>query len=308
MRRSLFVASLSLLVMSCRDSTPPTSGNRVAEVMILRAGSEADSVYHVGYFGGFDLSAIALNSARQELPGHTYSISWFSSDATVASVAGGHVNVSKDGSTWIIARSADFADSVRIAVVQTATRASTRQDTVVALTPGATKLSGQAVDDFRQQPDTVHFEAFVTDEAGTEAPSADPITYTNVTPSLFTIVPNAAGDSVKIIGITPGSGKIAMHFLTFTDTIRVQVVSSYALVQITQGLGLTIVDPLDVSIPAGSAVMFQNAQNGSNFLVLGSGWRVGPIPARLREANVFTTPGTFSYTVGSATASVTVTP
>lgn len=308
MRRSLFLAVLGLAVMSCGDGTTPGSGNRVAEVMILSNGNEADTVYHVDYFGGLNLAAIALNSARQELPGTSYTISWLSTNATIASVASGHVNVSKNGSTWIIARSADFSDSVRIEVLQVASRAKARQDTVVALTPGATKLSGQPIDASRQQPDTLRFEVYVTDAAGTEAPSAAAITYTNVTPSLFTIVPNAKGDTVKILGIAPGSGKIAMHFLTFTDTVRVQVVSSYALVQINQGLGLTIVDPLDVSVPSGNAVLFQNALNGGSFLVLGSGWRVGPIPSRLREANVFSAPGTFSYTVGSATASVTVTP
>ena len=308
MRRSLLLAGLALAVMNCGDSSGPPSANRVAEVMILRSGSEADSVYHVDYLGRFDLTAIALNSARQELPGTSYTISWFSSDATVASVSSGHVNVSKDGSTWIIARSADFSDSVRIAVIQTASRAKARQDTVVALTPGATKLSGQAIDNVRQLPDTVRFEVFITDAAGTEASSADAITYTNVTPSLFTIVPNAKGDSVKIIGITPGSGKIALHFLSFVDTIHVQVVSSYAVVTINQGLGQTIVNPTNVSVPTGSAVLFQNILDGGSFLVLGTGWRVGPIPSRLREANVFTTAGTFPFTVGSATASVTVTP
>lgn len=308
MRRSLLLAGLALAVMNCGDSSGPRSANRVAEVMILRNGSEADSVYHVDYFGGLDLTAIALNSARQELPGTSYTISWFSSDATVASVSSGHVNVSKNGSAWIIARSADFSDSVRIAVVQTASRAKARQDTVVALTAGATKLSGQAIDNVRQLPDTVHFEVFITDSAGTEAPSADAITYTNVTPSFFTIVPNAKGDSVKIIGITPGSGKIALHFLGFVDTIHVQVVSSYAVVTINQGLGQTIVNPTNVSVPTGSAVLFQNILDGGSFLVLGTGWRAGPIPSRLREANVFTTAGTFPYTVGSGSASVTVTP
>lgn len=308
MRRSLSLAVLWLTVVSCGDSTPPASGNRVAEVMILRDGEEADTVYAVDFIGGLDLGAIALNSARRELPGNAYTISWSSSDGSIASVASGHVNLSRNGSAWIIARSAAFADSVRLAIAQVAQRARLRQDTVVAVTAGAAKLSGGAVDATVQRPDTLRFEAYITDAAGTPAPSDSVIRYTNLDPSLFTIVSNARGDTVKIIGIAPGSGRIALRFLEFSDTVRVQVVSSYALVQITQGLDATIVNPTNVSVPAGAAVLFQNGLIGGSFLVLGSGWRAGPIPSRLREANVFTQAGTFSYTVGSATATVTVTP
>lgn len=307
MRRLLSLAVV-VSIMSCGDSTPPSSGDRVAEVMILRNDAEADSVYHVDYLGGLDLRAIALNSVRHELPPAAYTIEWSSSDATIASVANGHVNVSRNGSAWIIARSASFADSVRLSIIQVARRARLRQDTVVALTPGATKLSGGNVDQTVQRPDTLRFEAYVTDVAGTPASSTASITYTNLNPAVFTIVPNVPGDTVKIIGIAPGSGRIALDFLEFSDTVQVQVVSAYALVQITQGLDGTIVSPSDVSVPAGAAVLFQNGLIGGNFLVVGTGWSAGPIPSRLREANVFTQPGTFSYTVSSATATVTVTP
>lgn len=308
MRRSLVLPGLWLIAVSCGDSTPPTSGNRVAEVMILLENDEADTVYRADFLGGLDLRAIALNSRREELPGNTYVISWSSSDGSIAAVAGGHVTASKNGSVWIIARSADFADSIRIAIVQTARQVRLRQDTVVALTPGATKISGNAVDVTVQRPDTLRFEAYITDRAGTPATSDVSIGYTNLDPSVFTIIPNPRGDTVKIIGIAPGSGGVALSFLDFRDTVAVQVVSSYALVQINQGLGATIVTPSNVTVPAGAAVLFQNGLDGGSFLVLGSGWRVGPIPSRLREANVFSRAGSFSYTVGSATATVTVTP
>ena len=302
------LAVLLLVVLSCGESTPPSGGDRVAEVMIMRNGTEADTVQRLDYFGSFDLTAIALNSARQELPPTAYTINWSSSDASIAPVQGGHVLAAKDGSAWIIARSVGFADSIRIEIHQVATQAHARQDTVVALTAGATKLSGATIDRGVQIPDTVRFEVYTTDRAGTEAASQANATYTNVDPSIFTIVPNTKGDTVKIIGITPGTGKIALHFLDFTDTVRVEVVSSYAVVQLTQNLGSVGINPSNVTIPSGSAVLFQNAQFGGNFLVTGTGWRAGPIPSRLREANVFSTPGTYSYLVSGTSATVTVSP
>lgn len=308
MHRSLLLAVLSFTALSCGESTPPSAGDRVAEVMLMRNGLEADTVYRLDYFGTFELGAIALNASRVELPPTAYTITWSSTDATVASVQAGHVTAAKNGSTWIVARSVAFADSVRVEVTQVARQAHTRQDTVVALTPGATKLSGATVDAGVQKPDTVRFEAYSTDSRGSEAPSDANITYVNVTPELFTIVPSTKGDTVRIIGVAAGTGKIAMHFLTFIDTIRVQVVSTYAVVQLTQGNPSVGINPSNVTIPRGAAVLFQNALIGGNFLVTGNGWKAGPIPSRLREANVFTVAGTYSYTVGGTTATVTVEP
>ena len=308
MHRSSLLAVLLLTTLSCSESTPPSGGERVAEVMVMQNGVEADSVYYLDYFGSFELGAIALNSQRHELPPTAYSIAWSSSDPTVAAVQSGHVTASKNGSTWIIARSVEFADSVRVEITQTARQAHTRQDTVVAITPGATKLSGTTVDAGVQKPDTVRFEVYTTDSHGSEAPSDMNVTYDNLNPDIFTIVPNTKGDTVKIIGVSAGSGKIVMHFDTFKDTIRVQVVSSYALVQLTQGLGAVGISPSNVKIPPGAAVMCQNALIGGNFLASGNGWQAGPIPSRLRELNVFTTPGVYSYTVGGTTATVTVEP
>lgn len=304
------LATIMLLValISCGESTPPSNGDRVAEVMIMQNGAEADTVYHLDYLGNFDLGAIGLNSARHELAPSAYTINWSSSDASVASVQSGHVIASKNGSAWIVASSVGIKDSVRLEITQVARQAHSRQDTVVALTPGATKLSGTTVDAGVQIPDTVRFAVYTTDRLGTDATSDANITFTNADPSIFTIVPNTKGDTVKIIGITAGTGRIALHFLEYTDTIRVQVVSSYAVVQLTQGLPLVGISPTNVTIPPGSAVLFQNGQFGGNFIVSGTGWRAGPIPGRLREANVFTTAGTYSYTVGGTSATVTVAP
>jgi hypothetical protein len=235
-------------------------------------------------------------------------VSWISDDASIASVINGHVETVRNGTARIIASSGSHADTVTLVISQVARKARVTQDTVVALTPGATKLSGAAIDPGAQAPDTVRFSAHTTDVAGTEALSQAPITYTNVDPSVFRIFPNAKGDTVKIIGVTPGTGRIALHFLDFIDTVRVQVVSSYAVVQMIQGLGQASVNPSEVTIPRGAAVLFQNTLEASNFQVLGAGWKVGPVPGRHREANVFANAGTFDYSMSNAHGSVIVTP
>lgn len=307
MRHSSPVVFCALMAVAC-SSDGPTGGDRVSEVQILRNGAKAAASYDVDYFGEMTFQAVALNGARVQLPDGSYNVTWRSDDGATASVLNGHVTVSRNGTARIIAQSGDFADTVVLNVTQVARESRVVQDTIVALTPGATKLSGAAIDGGVQMPDTVRFAVQTTDIAGSPAPSTTPIQYTNLDPAIFTIVPNAKGDTVKIIGVQAGTGRLKHTFMDHVDTAIVQVASSYAVVQMSQGLGQASVNPASVTIPVGAAVLFQNTQASGNFLVLGTGWRVGPIPGRLREANVFNTAGTFAYTMSDAAGTITVTP
>ena len=307
MRHLLPTAVCVVLAAACSGDEPTATG-RVSEVQILREGAKAAASYDVDYFGPLTLRAVAFDGARVELPEGSYAVDWHSTDGATASVAGGQVTTSRNGTALIIARSGDFADTVVLNVTQVARRARVLQDTIVALTPGATKLSGGAIDPGFQAPDTVRFAVQITDVAGTPAPSAEPIAYINLDPDIFQIVPNSRGDTVKIIGVQAGAGRLRHSFRDHVDTTAVQVVSQYAVVQMSQGLGQASVNPDAVTIPVGAAVMFQNTLQSSNFLVLGTGWQVGPVPGRLREANVFGQAGTFSYTMSNASGTVTVTP
>jgi hypothetical protein len=303
MGRGALAMAGTLLVGACGGGdggtgTTPT----VARVFILRSAQAADSVLNVDALGPLQFSALVLDAQNREMTPGTYTLTWSVSDPTVASVDNaGAVDVAKNGTILLVASADGIKDTVKLVILQTATRARVEQDTVVAFTPGATALDGSAA------VDTVRFTAARTDANGNKMSAAAAITETAIDDSLFGIVPNAGGDTVKIAGKKAGNGRILIQFGTFKDTVRVQVVSSYKTVGFSVSpAGITVI-PASVTISAGTAILFRNNEL-SVYQMLGTGWRAGPVPPQSREGQVFATAGTWSFTIGASPGTIVVTP
>jgi hypothetical protein len=302
MHRLALIAGSAVLVVACGGDSGTAAPPYAAYVYIERNGVPVDSVLPVDAFGTIRLTALVLNPSRVEMSPGTYTISWATTAPGVAGVnADGTTDVTANGSALVIVRADKVADTVRLVVNQQATQARVQQDTVVAFTPGATALDGSAA------VDSMRFTAVRTDANGNAAPSSGTITWDVVDTSMFAIVPNAGGDTVAIVGKAVGAARLAIHFGTYTDTLPVQVASAYKTVGYTVIPGGIVVTPSSVTIPAGAAVVFRNPE-ASATQVLGTGWRVGPILPVGREGQVFGTPGTYPFTIGSGNGSVTVTP
>jgi hypothetical protein len=302
MRRVVWAGAAVAALAACGGNSGTGAGNRAAFVYLERGGLAVDTVLNVDAFGPIQFTALVLDANRVEMAPGTYALSWRTTAPPVVGINGtGEADVSANGSALIIVTADGVSDTAHLIVSQQATRARVQQDTIVAFVPGATALDGSP------SVDTLPFTARRTDANDNVVASAVPITYDVVDTALFAIAPNAGGDTVRIIGKLVGIGRIALHFGTFTDTVRVQVAGSYKTVSYSVIPGGIVVSPGSVTIPAGAAVLFRNPEL-SNAEFLGTGWRVGPVSPTSREGQVFGAAGTFPFTIGSGSGTIVVTP
>ena len=278
----------------------PVRSNEVVTVIIL-GGSERS----IDALGQFRLEALALNALDQEVEPGTFRMHWNSSDVSIAAVTDGLVTVLRNGTVRIWASAFRASDTITLVIEQRATRVTLEQDTVVALTPDAQALSATAL------PTTeMRVIATVTDANGNRISSNAPISWTNLSPEYFAMTPNARGDTVYVNGTAAGAaatslGTLRVAFEDFVADVPVQVASRYAVVRISTTPSGTALNPRDVTIPPGAAVVFAPADPAE---VRGTGWKTGAIPGGGQEAQLFGTAGTYQYQVGSAMGTVIVQP
>lgn len=290
---------LTAIALSCGGDTPTNGDANVVKTLFI----EGDSVDTLQAFGSFQLRSIGINANRVQVAPQSYVTHWRSLDPTVASVsADGLVTVLRNGTARIVATAFQASDTVGLVIVQKATRVVVRQDTIVALVSGATRLSGVSIGS-----DTMRFIALAADANGNQAPQLGPITWTVSAGAPFSIQPNTAGDTVAIIGSSPGTGHVIGQLETFSVSVPVQVVDMYSVVRIVTTPGGTVANPSSISIPRGSAVVFLNGDPDGQ-KVDGANWRTGLIPGLSKEAQLFTLSGTLDYRAGSAVGSIIVNP
>jgi hypothetical protein len=299
---ALLLGALAGLAACSGDDGGPAPGP--AFVYITRDGGTVDSVMHLTTHGTIRLGTLILDASRRELaPGGMWEYVWSSSNPGVATVIAGEVSIQGDGSALIVARAGHVADTVRLDVKQEATAIALRQDTIVALVEGATRLTGSTtVEAALRDTIVVHYQT--VDTSGEPFASTVPITHATAAGAPFALVPNALGTELRIIGTRADSGRIVSTFRADQKSVAVQVASRYAIALFRQG-GFNTIMPGPVTIPAGAAVVFANGDI-VNIVVQGNGWRVGPMAPGTREAQLFTAPGTYTYTVGMQTVTVTV--
>jgi len=206
-----------------------------------------------------------------------------------------------NGRTVLVATADGVADSVALVVAQEAVAARAEQDTVVALAPGAVRLGAGA-----PLAGPAQFTVVRVDANGEEAPSPEPLVVTNLDPARIDVA-HLPGDTVRVTGLAPGDASITVAFGSFSTAMRVQVVSAYAVITVNASQDGIFLSPSSVTIPVGAAVLFRNGETAS-VGATGSGWRVGPVAGGTYEGQLFTVPGTYTFTSGSANGTVVVSP
>lgn len=304
MRQSARFALMALLVVAAACSSDGPTQNRNVPASIVISGGTSLAV---GALGSLQLSALVLDANRVELPPTTYTVTWSSLDPAVAASAGsGVVTVLANGTARIVARVGTVADTIQLMVQQVATRITFAQDTAVALLAGATRLSGDAL-----PSDTLAIVAHRADANGNAMAGGAAITWTASSGDVV-LAPNAAGDTLKIIGTATGSGTLtARASPTVSATLVFQVVDQYAVVRMSKPSSpgaTTVLTPSTVTIPAGAAVVFRSADQDLHAAIATTGqWRTAPVqgPAG-REAQRFGVPGTYDYRVETTAGTVVV--
>ncbi|HUF31501.1 MAG TPA: hypothetical protein VMM77_12690 [Gemmatimonadaceae bacterium] len=245
-----------IVLSSACSSDGPTENPNIVRIVAIQGADTMD----VGAFGPLQLSAFGLNANRVEVPPHTFSFTWRSLDPGVATViTGGFVTVSRNGIARIIAQVGSAADTVVLQVQQRATRITFAQDTAVALTSGATRLSGDVLPD-----DTLTINAFRADANGNPMASAGggDIAWSSGSTQLA-ILPIGGTDSARIIGSSSGSGTLTASIGGLASaTLPFFIVDQYAVVRMFKPSvpgGTTQLTPATVTIPAGAAVVFRSA-------------------------------------------------
>ncbi|MFN2399085.1 MAG: Ig-like domain-containing protein [Gemmatimonadaceae bacterium] len=300
-KRSRFFAAavVTALALSCGGDGPTSSDSNVVKTLFI----QGDSVDTLDAFGPHQLRYIGINANRVQVAPESYVTHWRSLDPTVASVgADGLVNVLHNGTARVVATAFQASDTVTLVVIQRATRLIVEQDTIVALVSGATRLSGVAIGS-----DTMRFIASAVDANGNVAPRLVPITWTVGAGVQLSIRPNSGGDTVAIIGSTPGTGSVTGQFGAFSVSVPVQVVAQYSVARIVTTAGGTVVSPNPIAVPQGTAVVFLNGDPDGQ-KAEGTNWRTGLIPGMSKEAQLFTQSGTLNYRAGSFQGSIIVNP
>lgn len=308
MRRTSFTLAALVVAAACGGGdggTGPSQELAAIEIVYDSTPIVAVDTVRLDAHVPVHLRALLLNASRQEIAPGTYHVTWGSSNLSVGAVGtDGSVTITGDGQTVVSASARGIADTAVIIVRQEATQVRFSQDTVVALTPGALNLVDHST--WGSRPLT--FTTATTDAGGNAVASDSAITYVNRDTALFSIVPNATGDTVQVYGLQEGQGSIVVRFRSFTDTVTVQVAGAYRPVSMFLSTSGTVLSPDSVEVHTGQVVLFQDMESASAFGITGTGWSVGPIAPRSSEGEQFLTAGTFPYTAGSAHGKVVVTP
>ena len=301
--RALVPLATVLAPAACGGDSSGPDAFPVRNVVIRRPdGTAADTMERLRAFGPVAYRLQAFDAAGVQLTADRYVERWRSSNVDVASVSPtGVATAVGNGRTVLVATADGVADSVALVVAQEAVAARAEQDTIVALAPGAVRLGAGA-----PLAGPAQFTVVRVDANGEEAPSPEPLVVTNLDPARIDVV-HLPGDTVRVTGLAPGDARITIAFGSFSTAMRVQVVSAYAVITVNASQDGIILSPSSVTIPVGAAVLFRNGETAS-VGATGSGWRVGPVAGGTYEGQLFTVPGTYTFTSGSANGTVVVSP
>jgi hypothetical protein len=282
--RALVLLATVLAPAACGGDSSGPDAFPVRNVVIRRPdGTAADTMERLRAFGPVAYRLQAFDAAGVQLTADRYVERWRSSNVDVASVSPtGVATAVGNGRTVLVATADGVADSVALVVAQEAVAARAEQD-------------GPA-----------QFTVVRVDANGEEAPSPEPLVVTNLDPARIDVV-HLPGDTVRVTGLAPGDARITIAFGSFSTAMRVQVVSAYAVITVNASQDGIILSPSSVTIPVGAAVLFRNGETAS-VGATGSGWRVGPVAGGTYEGQLFTVPGTYTFTSGSANGTVVVSP
>ncbi|MDQ6888339.1 MAG: hypothetical protein M3068_13790 [Gemmatimonadota bacterium] len=304
-RLSLIAALASTVLVSACSGDGSTGGNPSEPAFVIINGKRPDTVFT---YGPSSFTALVLNSRREELPAGSFVSHWSTSDATIATASDdGTLFALRDGNVKLIARVGAASDTITVVVQQKATRLLLNQDTIVALKAGAAVISGNALTDL-----SMRASARAADANGNPAPLGGVITWTAPAGANFSIVYSSArGDTVGILGISPGTSTIIATLGGSSFSFPVQVAGSYAVVQIIPSQSTAFTAPATVTIPAGAAVVFVNTDSDADQVIGSSGpaWTTALIPnlaSRGREGQEFDVPGTYSYRINTHVGTVIV--
>ncbi|MGI8496595.1 MAG: cupredoxin domain-containing protein [Gemmatimonadaceae bacterium] len=292
----------TILVVACGGGgSTGTNPNEPAFVIIN--GKRLDTVFT---YGPSTFSALVLNANREELAAGTFVQHWSTSDPTIATANdAGTLFALRDGTVKLIARVGSAADTITVVVRQKATRVLLDQDTIVGLKPGATVISGTALTDL-----TMKASVHAADANGNPAPLPSVVSWSAPANANYSIVfSSAGGDTVGILGITPGTSTIIATLGGASFSFPVQVAGSYAVVRIIPSQMTAFTSPDVVTIPAGAAVVFVNTDSDADQVIGNSAWTTALIPNltnRGREAQEFDVPGTYTYRINTHTGTVIV--
>ena len=218
------------------------------------------------------------------------------------------VHFNRNGEARIIAYLDGLRDTVTLQIHQVPFAGRIVADTIVTLSRDARDLSGapSAYHGFRYG--TVRVDSNGYTVATTERLEFDP-----GIDGLFEVVPEPREDTIAVLGIRPGVGRLVTRLREVADTTPVQVADAYRVVRLIETpSGAVRTLPDTVRIPAGAAVIFQN-ETRRWISVAGVeqervDWFILPFPPNGRQARIFTRPGVQHFTWYAGYGKVIVTP
>jgi hypothetical protein len=310
----IMLAAISLLACAGDAAAPPpvTDPDGGFSLHMQVEHAEAAREMDVLSLGWLHLAAVVRDSLGRVVPESELEqrLEWASTAPGVVVVTHntGVAFVRRDGFTRIIVRLGRMRDSTLLTVKQTAVRAYLMPDTVVALVPGTEVLSAGAI-----ASDTLRVGATRVDANGFGTIETFPITYSVSDPGLLTVIPEPRGDTIRVIGSRTGIGDIIVNYRGTPSTTPAQVIDKVAVMRIVIRQGEVEVIPNGISIPVGAGIVFRNETPFVLGVYSASGipggiWQVGPIASLGSEAQRFTEPGTFQFTLGGAAYTIVVTP
>lgn len=321
-RRSLLAGSLALfLVLPSCGPAPTGEGGEGAHGEAIRAihivdtsGVPVSSVMRVGALGTV-FFAVMVEDNRGLLhaldPNGDRQATWGSTNPGVADASrlrgATEVHVNRNGEARIIAYLDGLRDTVTLQIQQVPAVGRVVADTVVTLSPDARDLSGA--------PSAYHAFRYATtrvDANGYAVATTEHLDFNPGSDGLFEVIPEVRQDTIAVLGIRAGTGRLITRLRERADTVPVQVAAAYRVVRLVitpSGIPRTLPDT--VRIPAGAAVIFQNEARGSITVLGGDSneveWETGFFRPNGRRARIFSRPGVqfFYWTGGYGTIIVT---
>jgi plastocyanin len=306
---------LLAVVLGCgpASTAPPVAGTSdIRAIHITRNGAAMPAVVRTGALGSYLFDVVLEDAAGNLHSRGDRRVTWGSTNPAVAD--GGEqpgaavIYLNRNGDARIIAHLDGMRDTVAFEVLQVAVAGRLIADTVVTLAGDARDLSGSA-----SAYHAFRYAAERVDSNGYNVPSTERLVFDAGLDAPFEVVPEARGDTVAVLGFRPGVGALVTRFGAAADTVTVQVADAYRVVRLIETpSGALRTLPDTVRIPAGAAVVFQNETRGvvavDGRSVESVGWHAGPLRPNGREAQIFSTSGTYRYFWNGGERVVVVTP
>jgi plastocyanin len=310
---SLLLAVAAAVTCDGSSTAPAGGGASAHSVQILVDGAPVAVESITSLLGSIPVSADVRDASGTTLAPAQYRADWGTTNPGLVVVTtdefGTHVTPMHDGTAKIILQVGALRDTVTFLVHQVPYFIRVEQDTIVVPLASARILEAPGAS--AEEWAVMRLTAYRIDENGTPVENSDePIRY-EVIDSLITVTPEGHGDTAQVVGLEAGSARFFVRFGDFARVVVAQVVDAISLVVISETPNHVVsVHPDTARITPGAAVVFLNGSS-SILNIAGNAspstaWRVGPIPPTGREAQRFTEPGVYTYSVAGVTHAIRV--